>query len=166
MSTSLPLYRQRAGWRTGLVGVVLACLLGTLAYLLAAVSAQLFPVRVFEAAAPRCEPSVGPCTAAFDATRFIRLRTGPRMPLASEPLRILIDTAGFRAERAMLELSSIDMSMGLVREDLLDTGRGSFAADVTLPVCVRRQMVWRATVTAGGVDGVHRATFDFEVNRR
>jgi hypothetical protein len=57
------------------------------------------------------------------------------------------------------------MNMGLISAGLLDTGGGSFAGDVLLPVCVRQRMTWRARVTAGGPDGVHLATFEFEINR-
>jgi len=166
MSRSLSLDDQRPGWRGGLVGVALALLLGGLAYLVAARWTALFPPPVFAAtAAPGCALSSGPCAATFDATRFIRLQTEPRMPLANEPLRVLVDTAGFRADSATITLSGIDMNMGLVHGDLLDSGRGSFAGEVTLPACVRRRMTWRATVTAHGADGVYRAAFELEVGR-
>lgn len=166
MSASLPLDRQGPGWRGGLAGIVLAILLGAVAYLVTSAWPRLFPPPLFEAASqPGCDLHSGPCAAAFDATRFIRLQIEPKTLPASEPLRVLVDTAGFPVATATIEFSGVDMQMGLVRHDLIDSGVGSFSGDAILPVCVRRRMTWRAIVTTRGADGLHRATFDFEVGR-
>jgi len=166
MSTSLPLDRQRPGWRSGLAGIALAVVLGAVAYLVTSAWPRLFPQPLFEAASrPGCDLHSGPCTAAFDATRFIRMQIEPRPLAPTEPLRVLVDTAGFAADSATIEFSGVDMQMGLIRHDLINTGVGAFSGDAILPVCVRRRMTWRAIVTAQGADGLHRATFDFEVGR-
>jgi len=166
MNASLPFDRQRPGWRGGLAGIALALLLGAVAYLVTSAWPRLFPPPLFEAASrPGCDLHRGPCTAVFDATRLIRLQMEHRALPPTEPLRVLVDTAGFPADTATIEFSGVDMQMGLIRRDLVSTGGGSFSGDAILPVCVRRRMTWRAIVTAQGADGLHRATFDFEVGR-
>ena len=166
MSASLPLDRQRRSWRGGPAGIVLALLLGAVAYLVTSTWPRLFPQPLFEAASrPGCDLHRGPCTAVFDATRLVRLQIEPRTLPPSEPLRVLVGTAGFPADTATIEFSGVDMQMGLIRYELIDSGVGTFTGVATLPVCVRRRMTWRAIVTAHGADGLHRATFDFEVGR-
>jgi len=166
MSASLPLDRQGPGWRGGLAGIVLTILLGAVAYLVASAWPRLFPQPLIEAEAqPGCDLHSGPCTAAFDATRFIRLQIEPRALPPTGPLRVLVDTAGFAADTATIEFRGVDMAMGPVRHDLINSGVGSFSGDAVLPACVRRRMTWRAIVTVHGANGLHLATFDFDVGR-
>jgi len=165
---TLPWIGGRAStWRNALTGGVLALVFGGLAYLLMRSWPLLFPPPLFSATAtPGCDLHTGPCAAAFDATRFIRLAIEPRTVVPSEPLRLLVDTAGFTATSVDVEFRGVDMNMGLIRHELLDTGGGSFTGDAVLPVCIRRRMSWQAIVTAHGANGVHQATFIFEVNRQ
>lgn len=167
MNSSVPVGDARPVRYQTLLGIAAAALLGGLAYLLALSWPLLFPPPVFESrAADGCDLLVGACTASFDDTRFIRLSIEPESLQPNKPLQLLVDTAGFRTEEVAVEFSGIDMNMGLIRNKLLDSGGGSFSGNAVLPVCVRQRMAWRAIVTAGGPDGVHRASFDFEVYRR
>ncbi len=158
--------RTRPLLRLLLLGAAMAMSLGGMAYLASWSWPMLFPAPLYVTVAPTgCDLHSGPCTAVFDGDRFIRLEMEPKTLLANQPLRVLVDTAGFAAEEASVEFTGIAMNMGVITAEMLDTGGGSFAGDAILPVCVRRSMAWRARVTAIGPDGIHRATFDFEINR-
>ena len=155
-----------APYRT-LIGVAAAALLGFLAYLLVLSWPLLFPPPVFiTAAAEGCDLHEGACTARFDDTRTIRIAIAPGTLQANRPLQIQVETNGFRVDQAAIEFSGVDMNMGLIRNDLSYSGEGSFRGTAILPVCIRKRMSWRAIVNAQGDDGVHRASFDFEVYRQ
>jgi len=166
--SSAPLTAERptARWRLPLAATGIAVLLGGIGYLAGLGWPAWFVEPRFEAAAPAgCDPHPGPCTAQFDARRFIRLSIPGDRPRATQPLRLLIDTAGFAAEAVTVEFSGIDMNMGWISVDIPASGNGSFTGNATLPACVRRRMAWRAMITARGPDGIHQATYAFEVNR-
>ncbi len=166
MSTSLPLAGAGPGRRSLLFGLVLAALLGALAYLLGLSWPRLFAPPVFTATAgDGCNLRAGACAASFDQTRVIRLDIEPRNLPPSVPLRVQVHASGFDTDTVSIEFSGVDMNMGLVRSELAVRGNGLFVGDTILPVCVRRHMTWRATVTARGPDGMHKALFDFEVRR-
>ena len=94
--------------------------------------------------------------------RFV-IEPGTLQP--NRPLQIQVDTSGFRVDQVAIEFSGVDMNMGLIRNDLSYSSEGSFRGSAILPVCIRKRMSWRAIVNAEGDDGVHRASFDFEVYR-
>ena len=166
MTTSLPLDSHRRSWQAPLIGVILIVVLGGSAYLLSLSWPLLFPKPVFSAAAPgECDLHTSACTAVFDESRSVRLDLEPKTLPATRPLRVAIETVGFPVDTVSIEFSGVDMNMGLIKNELVDTGGGSFAGQAVLPVCIRRQMSWRAMVTATGPDSVHQATFDFEVFR-
>ncbi|MGB5451114.1 MAG: hypothetical protein WBN00_03400 [Sedimenticolaceae bacterium] len=165
-ATPAPIERPWSLRHLVLTGAVMAVILGSLGYLASWSWPHLFPTPQFIAGAPSdCDLRSGPCTAVFGGDRFIRLEMEPKALLATQPLRVLIDTAGLDADEVSVEFSGTTMNMGVISAEILDTGGGSFAGDAMLPVCVRRRMTWRAIVTASGPDGIHRASFDFEINR-
>ena len=166
MRTNVPAAVTGAGRHTPLYLVVLAVLLGGLAYLLGLSWTQLFPPPLFSAHATNdCDLRISACEASFKDGRSMRLDIEPRGLPSSQPLRATVDTHGFDADTVAIEFSGVDMNMGLIRNELAARSDRVFSGDTILPVCIRRSMVWRATVTAAGPGGIHKATFDFEVRR-
>ncbi|MCB1725156.1 MAG: hypothetical protein KDJ39_15835 [Gammaproteobacteria bacterium] len=146
--------------------LAVALLLGAIAYLVSAAWPLLFPHRQYLASpAPDCDVGSGACTATFDDTRYIRLAQRTAGPLADTALPLLIETGGMSTTHVAIEFSGSGMDMGLVRRELTDVGDGSFAGDVTLPVCIRRHMTWQAIVVADTADAEYRARFRLGVNR-
>jgi hypothetical protein len=158
---------QSTTHRTLFGTVAVAAMLGVLAYLLVLSWPLLFPQPLFvTAAADGCDLYKGACTASFDNRRTIRFAIEPESLGPNRPLQIQIDTAGFQVSQVTIEFSGVDMDMGLIRNELSASGAGAFHGSAILPVCIRERMAWRAIVTAQGRDGVHKASFDFEVYRR
>lgn len=155
-----------ARWHRPLAATAIALTLGGLAYLAGLAWPSLFREPHFDAAAPAgCDLNLHPCRAVFDGDRLIRLSLQPRTPRVAQPLHLRIDTAGFAADTVEVEFSGVDMNMGRISIEIPRNGEGSFAGEAALPACVRQRMSWHALVTARGPEGVHRATFMFEVNR-
>ena len=166
MRAALPVSATGASRHRPLYVIVLAVLLGGFAYLLGMSWTQLFPPPLFSAQATNdCDLRISACEANFQEGRSIRLDIQPRGLPPSQPLRATVDTRGFDADTVAIEFSGVDMNMGLIRNELAARNKRSFAGDTVLPICIRRSMIWRATVTAVGAQGIHKATFDFEVRR-
>jgi hypothetical protein len=166
MRAALPVADSRPSRRTRLYLVVLAALLAGSAYLLGLSWPGLFPPPVFSAsAAADCDLRVAACMASFDKGRSIRLDIEPKGLPPSAPLRARVNIDGLEADTVTIEFSGVDMNMGLIRNELTEVNDDLFAGDTILPVCIRRRMTWRATVTARGPEGIHKATFDFEIRR-
>jgi hypothetical protein len=155
------------GWGQVTAGIALSLLLGAAAFVIATVAPTWFerPTTTL-AAAPACDLAAGPCAVSFDSRRFIRLRLGPAPLTPLAPLDLRVDSAGIATDTMSVTFSGVDMNMGRISEPLMATGGGSFAGRVTLPVCVRHSMRWRATVTATDRSGIYRAVFEFDVQGR
>lgn len=148
------------------VGIVLVGVLGVAAYLLASSWATLFPQPRFTAMpAAGCDLNTEACLARFDNGRSIRLALEPRPLTASRPLRLQVATAGIVPSSARAEFSGVGMNMGRLEIPLQTNGDGELFAKTTLPACIRRQMTWRVLITLDDPQGLHRATFVFDVNR-
>lgn len=166
MSASLPLDHTPPDRYRWLRLAAAALALGGLGYLLAAGWPVLFPVAEYAAAAPpACDLQRGPCSARIDAAHAIDLEIEPKVITPVQPVRLFVNLHGIDADRVEVEFSGVEMNMGRISDELLDTGSGSFTGDATLPICVRRQMSWQALITAHAADGRYRGTFRFEVNR-
>ena len=153
------------GRRTPLYLMILAILLGA-AYLIGWSWTRLFSPPLFSThASADCDLRTDTCEARFQHGRSIGLDIRPRGLPPSQPLQATVAIRGFDADTAVIEFSGVDMNMGLVRNELNARSDRLFVGETILPVCIRRSMVWRATVTATGADGIHKAAFDFEVRR-
>ena len=161
-----PASTQSTGHRTLFGSVAVAAMLGVLAYLLVLSWPLLFPQPLFVTTADGCDLYKGACTASFDHRRTIRFTIEPGSLGPNRPLQIQVDTAGFQVSQVTIEFSGVDMDLGLIRNELSARDDGAFHGSAILPVCIRERMAWRAIVTAQGRDGVHKASFDFEVYRR
>lgn len=147
-------------------GIVLVAVLGVAAYLLASNWPMLFPRPQFHAvAADECDLNISSCVARFDDGRSVRLTLDPKPLIASRPLRLQLATAGIMPTSARAEFSGVDMNMGRLEIPLQTDGDADLFAETTLPACIRRQMTWRVLITLDDPQGLHRATFTFDVNR-
>ncbi len=166
MSPPRSVTRAMTGRGSLLFIVFVAALLGGAAYLFGLSWNRLFPPAVFSASAvAECDLRVIACTARFENGHAIRLDLGPKGLPAGEPLQATIAISGFEADGVSIEFSGVDMNMGLIRSELAAESKGEFAGSTLLPVCIRQRMTWRATVAARGPEGIHKATFEFEIRR-
>lgn len=86
------------------------------------------------------------CTVQLPSGGQVTLTMGTRPVPLVKPFEVQVATSGFAPTRVEVDFSGIDMNMGLNRPQLAARGEGSYAADVTLPVCITGNMDWQATV--------------------
>lgn len=129
----------------------MALLPGIAVYLLITAWPMLFPVNVVEASAPAdCDLQHGACKAHFDNGGSIELAMQPLPTDPRQPMNARVVVKGLSADSVSIVFDGIDMNMGRL-EQVLERDRDHrsserFGGEVTLPVCIRGSMLWRATV--------------------
>jgi len=95
---------------------------------------------------PVCNLQREACTVSLPSGGNVTLAMGTRPVPLVKPFEVQVATSGFVPARIEVDFAGIDMNMGYNRPELAVRGAGSYAAEVTLPVCVTGSMDWQATV--------------------
>lgn len=127
-----------------LIGLELIALVVVVGYKL---SPMLLPkADVIVQPDPVCNLQRESCGVSLPSGGKILLSMGTRPVPLVKPFEVQVTTSGFSPDRVEVDFAGIDMNMGLNRPQLVARGEGSYAAEVTLPVCITGQMDWQATV--------------------
>jgi len=92
----------------------------------------------------RCDLNQADCETNLPGVGAIIFSIQPRPIMGVSPLQFRVQTQGLVLRHAVLELSGVDMNMGLTRLAMHADETGRYVADGSLSVCVRDQMQWRA----------------------
>ncbi|TXT30032.1 MAG: hypothetical protein FD131_2042 [Rhodocyclaceae bacterium] len=95
---------------------------------------------------PVCNLQREACTVKLPAGGNVTLTMGTRPIPLVKPFEVQVAASGFSPARVEVDFSGIEMNMGYNRPELAARGTGSYAAEVTLPVCITGSMDWQATV--------------------
>ncbi|MFH1661268.1 MAG: hypothetical protein ABIG35_18360 [Pseudomonadota bacterium] len=95
---------------------------------------------------PVCNLQREACSVALPSGGNVTLAMGTRPVPLVKPFEVQVATSGFSPARVEVDFSGIEMNMGYNRPELAARGTGSYAAEVTLPVCITGSMDWQATV--------------------
>jgi hypothetical protein len=95
---------------------------------------------------PVCNLQHEACSVSLPSGGTVTLAMGTRPVPLVKPFEAQVTTGGISPARVEIDFAGIDMNMGLNRRELAARGAGSYAADVTLPVCITGNMDWQATV--------------------
>jgi hypothetical protein len=95
---------------------------------------------------PVCNLQREACSVTLPSGGKVSLAMGTRPVPLVKPFEVQVATSGFAPARVEVDFSGIDMNMGFNRPQLAARGAGSYAAEVTLPVCITGHMDWQATV--------------------
>jgi len=110
-------------------------------------SAQLLPkADVTGVAEPGCDLQQRACPAALPQGGRLELSITPRPIPLLQTLNIEVIATGIEARKVAVDLSGATMNMGYNRSELAGRGRGRYAGEISLPVCVSGSMAWVATV--------------------
>lgn len=127
-----------------LIGLELIALVVVVGYKL---SPMLLPkADVIVQPDPVCNLQRESCGVSLSSGGKVLLSMGTRPVPLVKPFEVQVTTSGFSPDRVEVDFAGIDMNMGLNRPQLVARGEGSYAAEVTLPVCITGQMDWQATV--------------------
>lgn len=95
---------------------------------------------------PVCNLQREACSVALPSGGNVTLTMGTRPVPLVKPFEVQVAISGFSPARVEVDFSGIEMNMGYNRPELAARGTGSYAAEVTLPVCITGSMDWQATV--------------------
>ncbi|MBU1365032.1 MAG: hypothetical protein KKE51_14545 [Gammaproteobacteria bacterium] len=95
---------------------------------------------------PVCNLQREACSVRLPSGGNVTLAMGTRPVPLVKPFEVQVATSGFAPARVEVDFAGIEMNMGYNRPELAARGTGSYAAEVTLPVCITGSMDWQATV--------------------
>lgn len=95
---------------------------------------------------PVCNLQREACSVTLPSGGKVTLAMGSHPVPLVKPFEVQVTTSGFSPTRVEVDFAGIDMNMGLNRPQLAARGEGSYAAEVTLPVCITGHMDWQATL--------------------
>jgi hypothetical protein len=95
---------------------------------------------------PVCNLQSEDCSVTLPSGGLVRLSMGARPIPLVKPFEVEVSASGFTPARVEVDFAGIDMNMGFNRPQLAARSAGSYAAQVTLPVCITGHMDWQATV--------------------
>ena len=112
-----------------------------------------------------CDLHQGPCATSLPGGGRVEFSLEPRPIPVLKPLKLQVRATGFNAGSVEVDFAGVDMKMAFNRPHLVSGKEGLFTGEATLPVCVRDQMAWQATVLVES-DGRRIAVpFRFETKR-
>ena len=112
-----------------------------------------------------CDLNQGPCATSLPGGGQVELSLEPRPIPVLRPLKLQVRATGLKAGSVEVDFAGVDMKMAFNRPRLAPGKDGLFTGEATLPVCVRDQMAWQATVLVEA-DGKRIAVpFRFETKR-
>jgi hypothetical protein len=112
-----------------------------------------------------CNLHQGPCEALLPGGGQVEFSLEPRPIPVLKPLKLEVRATGFKAGSVEVDFAGVDMKMAFNRPRLIPGKDGLFTGEATLPVCVRDQMAWQATMLVES-DGKRIAVpFRFETKR-
>jgi hypothetical protein len=143
------------------VPIVVILLLAAVGYLLGSQWRVLFPDGVDIAADPACDLAQGPCRTRLPDGGEVRLAVTPNPIPLMKPLSVEVSVSGSDLKPASLDITGLNMNMGLNRTPLLADGPNTWRGETVLPICTQRRMHWQAALVLQGDAGTFRLNHAF-----
>lgn len=143
----------------------IVALLATALAITAAVKLSPPPQKVSLSLNAACDLNQGPCVASLPGGGRLELSLEPRPIPVLKPLKLQVRTTGFKTGSVEVDFAGVDMKMAFNRPRLVPGKDGLFNGEAALPVCVRDQMAWQATVLVKSDDKRIEVPFRFETKR-
>lgn len=108
-----------------------------------------------------CDLNRAPCRVTLpDGTELIAEIT-PRPIAVMRPLTVRLNWSKGEGKSVNLDLTGVDMEMGITRSLLQETGPGQYLGQTTLAVCVTGAMRWRVEFILDNGEGRIIVPFEF-----
>lgn len=143
----------------------IVALLATALAITAAVKLSPPPQKISLSLNAACDLNQGPCVASLPGGGRLELSLEPRPIPVLKPLKLQVRTTGFKTGSVEVDFAGVDMKMAFNRPRLVPGKDGLFNGEAALPVCVRDQMAWQATVLVKSDDKRIEVPFRFETKR-
>ena len=97
-------------------------------------------------AEPGCDLQQRACAATWPQGGRLEFSVTPRPIPLLQALRVEVTVSGVNPAKVEVDFAGESMNMGYNRSELAAIGRGRYAGETSLPVCVSGSMAWVATV--------------------
>ena len=111
--------------------------------------------------ANECDLAAGTCTADLPGGGQLSLEISPRPIPLMQPLRVVARVNGSPLQPSRLDITGLNMEMGLNRTVLAPQGSGRWEGETILPICSQRRMHWQAALALAEGDRQYRLVFRF-----
>lgn len=112
-----------------------------------------------------CDLTATPCELALPDGGHLVVSLMPRPPALMKPLQVQVDVVGSSASVSMLEITGLNMPMGVMRAPLQAQDAAHWQGGTILPICSQRRMHWQARLKMQ-IDGdFYQSDFAFYTQR-
>lgn len=118
-----------------------------------------------EIAVDGCKLEHRVCVGRLPGGGEVQLSLTPRPVPLMKPLNVEARARDTDLQAIRLDITGLNMEMGLNRTDLVDTGGGAWTGETILPVCSQRRMHWQAALLLENATGKVRVLFNFHTIR-
>jgi hypothetical protein len=112
-----------------------------------------------------CDLTEGDCKHAMPDGGSVVLRMSPRPVPLMHPVRISVQALDTTLLPAYLEITGLNMNMGLTRVPLQQGADGAWIGETIVPVCSRRHMQWQAALFLRSGRRLYRLNDEFDTLR-
>jgi hypothetical protein len=148
-----------------LLAAGLLVLFGLGGYWLARLAPELFPDTRSLEPDPACDLRSGGCTRVLpDGGSLVFRILPPELPLM-QPLQLLVELEGREVAGVQVDISGLNMDMGINRTRLEPAGNGRWTGSTLLPICSQQVMLWEAAVWLEDDSGIVSVPHRFETRR-
>jgi len=102
-------------------------------------------VAVLNAGVP-CDLGEGPCKHALPGGGQLTVELTPRPVPLMETVRVSVEVAGTAMLPSHIEITGLNMEMGVNRVALEPTSETRWEGETIIPICSQRQMHWRSAL--------------------
>ena len=155
----------RAIWPRTVAVVVIILLLGGLAFVLARAWPALFPDLETLQVDPGCDLRLGPCERDLPNGGSIVFSILPRAIPLMKTLHLQVELRATNANGVLVDITGLNMNMGLNRVALSALGGGHWRGETLLPVCSANVMQWEASVWLDRGSGLLAVPYRFSTRR-
>jgi len=116
-------------------------------------------------AAEGCDIAVGSCVTELPDGGELLFEITPRPIPLMQPLSVVARVSDSRLQPSRLDITGLNMEMGLNRTKLVLQQAGQWQGETILPICSQRRMHWQAALLLNGADRQFRLIYRFHTLR-
>jgi len=112
-----------------------------------------------------CDLAAQPCDRTLGDGTVVRLSIEPRPIELMKALKVEAKIEGNGWTPLRLDITGLNMEMGLNRTSLNPDGRERWQGETILPICSQRRMHWQAALLLQGPEGRAQLLYEFYTHR-
>jgi len=112
-----------------------------------------------------CDLAAQSCEGILGDGSVVQLAVQPRPIELMKPLKVEVQVEGTGWTPLRLDITGLNMEMGLNRTSLNPDGRGRWRGETILPICSQRRMHWQAALLLQGPEGAVQLLYEFHTQR-